>query len=102
VREFTNSRGAGGGASVKEPFAHRATGSAASLEGGDASSGSRRMSMTKKKPVTYDDLYDLPENRVGEILEGELYSSPRPSGRHSISTLALGNELFGPFHQGRN
>lgn len=58
--------------------------------------------MTKKKPVTYDALYELPENRVGEIVEGELYSSPRPTGRHSLSSSVLGHELIGPFQIGRN
>lgn len=55
-----------------------------------------------KKPVTYDALYELPENRVGEIVDGELFSSPRPSGSHSFSASALGHDLIGPFQRGRN
>lgn len=56
----------------------------------------------QKKPVTYQDLVDLPEYKVGEIVDGELYASPRPSGRHGFSTVVLAHELVGPFQLGRN
>lgn len=32
-----------------------------------------------KKIATYDDLHDLPQNMVGEVINGELIASPRPS-----------------------
>lgn len=39
-----------------------------------------------KRPATYADLEALPPNRVGEIIAGELYSSPRPAdGSSSMS-----------------
>ncbi|MBF5044760.1 Uma2 family endonuclease [Aggregicoccus sp. 17bor-14] len=54
------------------------------------------------KPATYADLEALPVHQVGEIVDGELYVSPRPASRHAIAASALGGELFGPFHRGRN
>ncbi len=32
----------------------------------------------------------LPENLTGEILNGELYTQPRPSGRNAAAVLGLG------------
>jgi Uma2 family endonuclease len=53
------------------------------------------------KPATYEDLRALPENVVGEIIDGELIVSPRPAPAHALSTSILGIELGGPFHRGR-
>lgn len=58
------------------------------------------MSSRAGKPATYDDLRKLPDNLVGEILEGELFASPRPAPRHSHAASAIGADLFGPFHGG--
>ncbi|HEY0841164.1 MAG TPA: Uma2 family endonuclease, partial [Vulgatibacter sp.] len=55
-----------------------------------------------KRAATYDDLLALPENMVGEIVDGELFASPRPAPRHAVSATALGGELYGPFQLGRN
>ena len=44
----------------------------------------------------------LPENLVGEIVDGKLYASPRPSPRHAIAAAALEDELGPPFKRGRN
>ena len=41
------------------------------------------MAETAKKEAVYDDLLEIPENRIGEIIAGELVVSPRPSPRHS-------------------
>lgn len=60
-----------------------------------------RMGVLVKKQATYRDLVMLPEHQVGEILDGELYASPRPRPRHSLASSVLGNELGGPFHLGR-
>lgn len=40
-------------------------------------------------PTLYEQLMDLPENLTGEIIDGELYTQPRPSGRDMA--LLLGN-----------
>jgi Uma2 family endonuclease len=54
-----------------------------------------------KTPATYDDLLALPEHVVGEIVDGELYVSPRPALRHAVASSALGGELGPPFQRGR-
>jgi Uma2 family endonuclease len=54
-----------------------------------------------KRPATYDDLEELPPNRVGEIIAGELYASPRPAVPHTLAASRLGGELIGPFDRGR-
>ncbi len=59
------------------------------------------MSEEAKKKATYDDLYKIPENMVGEIIDGELITSPRPSTKHSRAILSLGDELVSPFQKGR-
>jgi Uma2 family endonuclease len=53
-----------------------------------------------RKPATYDDLFDLPPNRVGQIVHGMLYSHPRPAPRHALSSSMLGISLGARFHQG--
>ncbi len=55
-----------------------------------------------KKGATYADLYDVPDNFVAEMLDGELYASPRPAIGHAHTAFVLGGELAGPFHRGRN
>jgi len=58
--------------------------------------------MTKhsRKPATYQDIIDLPENMVGEIIDGELIVSPRPAVGHALAASVLGGELGRSFHQG--
>ncbi len=53
------------------------------------------------KPATYDDLLSLPPNRVGQIVNGRLYSQPRPAFKHAKSGSVLGFELGPPFQRGR-
>jgi Uma2 family endonuclease len=51
----------------------------------------------RKGKATYDDLLALPDNVVGEIVDGELYVSPRPALPHAAAASALGVGL-GPLH----
>jgi Uma2 family endonuclease len=53
------------------------------------------------KPATYADILALPENVVGEIVDGELYVSPRPASPHAMASSVLGEELGPPFRRGR-
>jgi Uma2 family endonuclease len=53
------------------------------------------------KPASYQDLFALPPNMVGQILHGELHAHPRPAPRHALSSSSLGDELISPFHKGR-
>jgi len=56
---------------------------------------------TARKKATYEDLCALPETMVGEILNGELVATPRPSFRHGNAATQLGSELAGPFQSGK-
>lgn len=55
-----------------------------------------------KAGATYDDLVAVPENLVAEMLDGELYASPRPALPHAHAASVLGMELGSPFQMGRN
>jgi Uma2 family endonuclease len=50
------------------------------------------------KRATYDDVLSAPENKVAEILDGELFLSPRPSPRHLVAAARLGGLLV-PFDE---
>lgn len=53
-----------------------------------------------RKPATYADLEALPANRVGELISGEMYTSPRPAAPHAVAASRLGVLLGGPFDLG--
>lgn len=53
------------------------------------------------RKATYADIEALPEHIVGELLDGELFTMPRPALRHASVTSALGMELGSPFQRGR-
>ena len=59
------------------------------------------MTATAEKLATYEDLFDLPENLVGEIIYGQLITHPRPAPKHAVASSAIGDELISPFHKGR-
>jgi len=56
-------------------------------------------------PVTTNDLYRqleaLPENLVGEIINGRLHSHPRPAGPHAIAASTLGMDIGSAYQRGR-
>ncbi len=54
-----------------------------------------------EKQATYEDLLQVPENRVAEIIYGKLHSHPRPSPKHTRASSSLGDELVSPFDKGR-
>jgi Uma2 family endonuclease len=54
-----------------------------------------------KRPATYDDLLAVPPDKVAEIVDGDLYASPRPAIRPALASSALGSSLGPPFHHGR-
>jgi Uma2 family endonuclease len=63
------------------------------------------MTVTQRKstraPATYADLLNVPENRVAEILGGELFATPRPAPPHADAASGLGGALRGPFDRAR-
>lgn len=54
-----------------------------------------------RKRASYSDLLGVPDRLVGEIVDGELVTSPRPAPRHARAASSLGGELYGPFDRGR-
>ncbi len=54
-----------------------------------------------KKLATYEDLFELPPNVVGQIVFGTLHAHPRPAVPHALAASALGEELGPPFKRGR-
>ena len=59
------------------------------------------MAESANKIATYDDLYNIPENMTGEIINGELVATPRPSRKHSNAISAISGELTPPYRFGR-
>ncbi len=57
--------------------------------------------MQIKRPATYQDVLDAPEHMVAELIDGELFLSPRPAGPHTLVASYLGGELIPPFARGR-
>lgn len=53
------------------------------------------------RAATYEDLLKVPDSLVAEIIEGELYATPRPAVPHAVAASVLGSELGSPFQQGR-
>ena len=58
-------------------------------------------SRSVKHRATYEDLLKVPEPLVAEILDGNLYASPRPAVPHALASSVLGGELGAAFHWGR-
>lgn len=56
---------------------------------------------TTSKEPTYEDLFSLPEHHVGQIVQGVLYSHPRPAIPHAIAASELGSDLGQKFGRGR-
>jgi len=46
-----------------------------------------------RRIATYEDLFDLPDNVIGEILDGEVCMSPRPRPRHAQVASQLGAHI---------
>lgn len=59
------------------------------------------MTATAHKFAAYEDLFDLPENIIGQIIHGQLITQPRPAPKHSLASSSLGDELVSPFQKGR-
>ena len=58
------------------------------------------MTLPARRPATYADIVALPEHVVGEILDGELVTSPRPAPSHAIVATGLAAALAPPFQYG--
>jgi Uma2 family endonuclease len=49
-----------------------------------------------RRRATYADLLEVPEHLVAEIVDGDLYATPRPASPHARAATAIGQDL-GPF-----
>jgi Uma2 family endonuclease len=54
----------------------------------------------QRRRATYEDLLAVPDHLVAEIIDGELYTFPRPAPRHALAESVLGAILIPPFHLG--
>ncbi len=58
------------------------------------------MPKTTSTPATYEDLLKVPDHLVAEIVDGELFTSPRPGMPHAKAASRLGMKLGPPFDLG--
>ncbi|MEL7306268.1 MAG: Uma2 family endonuclease [Myxococcota bacterium] len=54
-----------------------------------------------EKRAGYQDILDAPDHQVAEVIDGELYLSPRPASPHAQAASTLGEELGPPFKRGK-
>jgi Uma2 family endonuclease len=59
------------------------------------------MTSLAKARATYADIEALPKNLTGEIINGDLYVSPRPAGPHATAASVLIMDIGSAFHRGR-
>ena len=57
---------------------------------------------TARRRATYEDLLKVPDTMVAEILDGELYATPRPASPHARAASGIGSDLWGPFDRPPN
>ena len=58
------------------------------------------MAKTVTRPATYEDLLKVPDHLIAEIVEGELYTSPRPSGPHGRAMSVVDRRIGVAFDDG--
>lgn len=59
------------------------------------------MAELARKKATYEDLYSIPQDMTGEIIEGNLIATPRPSRKHGFCATALGAAVTAPYQYGQ-
>ena len=57
---------------------------------------------TVRRKATYEDLLKVPDTMVAEILDGELYATPRPASPHARAASGIGSDLWGSFDRPPN
>lgn len=60
------------------------------------------MSERAKRGADYADVLTAPDDRIAELVVGDLWLSPRPSLRHSNAVSLLAGRLSDAFHWGRS
>jgi len=56
--------------------------------------------MPTKAKATYEDLLAVPDDKVAELIDGELFVTPRPAIPHAWASSQLGADLIPPFMRG--
>jgi hypothetical protein len=54
------------------------------------------MAARVREHATYEDLLRVPENMVAELIEGELFASPRPDAPHVVAASGVSFTLGPP------
>ena len=62
-----------------------------------AGTAARRGKSEPNPRATYQDVLDAPLHRVAEIVDGTLYTHPRPAMPHARASSSLGVKIGGPF-----
>lgn len=60
------------------------------------------MAARLREHATYEDLLQVPDTMVAELIEGELFASPRPGWAHARASSRLGMIIGPPFDLGDN
>jgi len=60
------------------------------------------MALPAEREATYEDLFDLPDNMVGQIIHGQLIVQPRPAPKHILASSRLGAEIEGKYRRNGN
>lgn len=55
----------------------------------------------RPRRATYEDVLAAPENMVAELIDGVLYTQPRPATPHARASTRLGTALGPPFDRGK-
>ena len=50
-----------------------------------------------RRRASYEDLLQVPDHFVAEIVDGELYATPRPASPHARAASVMGRDLGDPF-----
>ena len=50
-----------------------------------------------RRPVRYDELMEIPDTKVAEILDGEIFVTPRPAFPHARASTVMGRDLGSMF-----
>lgn len=60
------------------------------------------MTQPVMRGATYEDLARIPENLIAELIDGEIYTAPRPGTPHARASLALSSLLYHAVDRGRS
>jgi hypothetical protein len=55
--------------------------------------------ISSRRAARYEDILALPDHVVGEIVDGELYVSPRPASPHTVAASILGMDVGGAYQR---